>query len=377
MSLRRLVAVAVKELRQVARDRMSIFLVAVMPAVLVALFGYALTLDVDHIPLAIVDRDRSEASRDLIQRFTSGGTFNHTHDAASAAELQELLDAGRVRAGLVIPPRFGGDLAAARGTRVQLLLDGADSNTARIAQGYATVIGRTRGSEVLVEEVARAAGAGTTGATIEARAHVWFNPELRSANFVIPGLLGIVLLVANMMMTAMSVVREKERGTLEALAASPVRPIELILGKTLPYFGFAFLETALAMLVAIYGFGVPFRGSVLVLLAVVALFAIGALGYGLLISTIAPTQQQAWTLGLVTTLLPSFLLSGFVFPIENMLPAVQAVTRVIQARYFIAALRAVILKGVGFDAILPQIAALATFAVVFPGLAALRFRKVS
>jgi ABC-2 type transport system permease protein len=354
------------------RDPITVALLLVLPAFMLLLFGYALTLDVDHVRLAVCDLDRTAASRDLISRFSRAGTFDVVASGRTPRAIERLLDAGEARAGLVIPPGYGRDLAAARGAAVELLIDGSDSNTARVAQGYAAVIARQRGTEVLLGAIGPGAAA---AAPIEARARGFFNPELRSAVFIVPGLLGILLLIATVLMTAMSIVRERERGTFEVLIATPVRPVELILGKTAPYVVVAFADLAIAIAVMVAGFGIPFVGSPLVLLGATALFVTASLGYGLLISTVARSQQIAWTLGVLTTLLPSFLLSGFVFPIENMAPALQAVTRLIPARYYLAALRGVLLKGASTADLAPHAAALAVFAVAMPALAAARFRK--
>jgi ABC-2 type transport system permease protein len=368
----RALAVALKELRQMRRDPTTLFVLVLVPAAMLLLFGYALTLDVEHIKLALCDLDRSEASRDLVAAFTRSGAFDLMAEVGAPRGIERLLDAGEVRAGLVIPPGYARDLEGARGAKVQLLLDGADSTAARIAQGYSAVIARERATAVLFETLGAAA---PLAAPIEARAFVRFNPELKSARFIVPGLLGILLLVAATMMTAMSVARERERGTLEVLLATPVGRVELVLGKTLPYVFVAFVDLFVGLFVAVFVFGVPLEGSLALLVATTALFLVGALGFGLFLSTIARSQQVAWTLGLLTTLLPSFLLSGFIFPVENMTPAVREFTRLIEARYYIEALRAIALKGAGAADIAPELFALAAFAVLFPALAAARFQK--
>ncbi len=370
----RVLAVAAKEARQMRRDPITVLLLVAVPAITLLLFGYALTLDVDHISLAVCDLDRSAASRDLVAAFASGGTFDVAAQPEAPAALDRLLDSGEVAAALLIPPDFARDLEPGRGARVQLLLDGADSNAARIAQGHAAVIARDRATEVLLRALGGAAEAGRP-LPIEARSFVRFNPELRSARFIVPGLLAILLLVAATMMTAMSVARERERGTLEALVATPIGRLELIAGKTAPYLAVAFADLAIGLAVARFVFGVPVRGSLALLAGATGLYAIGALGFGLLISTVARTQQAAWTLGVLTTLLPSFLLSGFIFPVENMEPWLREFTRLIQARWYISALRAIALKGASAADIAPQLLALEAFAVAFPALAAARFRK--
>ncbi len=365
----RVLSVAVKELRQLRRDPTSLVILVGMPAALLLLFGFALTLDVRHVPLAVHDGDGTAASRDLAGAFTRTGAFDLVARAPDRSAAERLLDEGRVRAALVIPPGYARRLAAGDAPRVQLLVDGADSNTARVAIGHAALIAARVGRDGARVEAAPLRPA------FEVRARVFFNPGLESAHFIVPGLLGTVVLIAVALMTATSVARERELGTLEALLATPIGRLELVVGKTLPFVAVAVLDVALALATAHHVFGVPLRGSGWTLAALTAAYIATALGLGLLISTAARTQQAAFQITLMTTLLPSFLLSGFVFPVENMVPAVQAVADLVPARYYVRALRAVILEGARLDAVARDLGALGVFAVGLPLLAATRFRE--
>lgn len=367
------VALARKELLQIRRDPISLFVLLGMPAALLLLFGYALTLDVTDVPLAVLDRDRSAASRELVGRFGRTEAFEVVARPSDEDAVRRLLDGGRVKAALVIPPDYGRRVAARQPAAVQLLVDGADSNTARIAKGYAEAIVAEAGA-ALTASAASAAPA-SPPAPFEVRSRVFFNPALESALFVVPGLLGIVVLVAATLMTAASVAREREQGTFETLLASPAGRLGLIAGKGLPFVGLAALDVAGALLAARLVFDVPIRGSLLALAVVSLTYVIVALGLGLLISTVATNQQAAFQIALLTTLLPSFLLSGFVFPIENMIPPVQAVAATVPAQYYLRALRAIVLKGAPLASVAPDLAALGGFALLFPLLAIARFPK--
>ncbi len=372
--LARLRAIAHKELIQVRRDMLSLAILLGMPAALLLLFGFALTLDVEHVPLAVVDQDRTPASRRLIDDFARTDVFDLVARPATAKESIRLLDEGRIRAALVIPRGYSRDLAAGEQVRVQLLLDGADSNSARVTMGHAERIAAEAG----VDSLARRAsdeGRPPLRPAFAVQSRVFFNPTLSSAHFVVPGLLGTVVLIATALMTAVSVAREREAGTLETLLVSPVGRLELILGKTLPFLGLAAIDVVLALATAHWVFGVPIRGSVVALAAVTLIYIVGALGLGVLISTVARTQQAAFQITLMTTLLPSFLLSGFVFPVENMVAPVQAIAALVPTQYYIRALRAIVLRGAPLASVLPDVLALGAFALVAPLLAVIRFKK--
>jgi drug efflux transport system permease protein len=360
-----------KELVTVRRDPLTLVLLIGMPAALLLLFGYALTLDVARLPLAVLDRDGSAASRELVGRLTRDGTFQVAAQPRDSAELLRLLDQGEVKVALEIPVDYGRDVALGRPASAQLLLDGSDSNQARVALSHAHAMAQR--ADVGGLETVELAGAAAPALQVDGR--VFFNPALESAQFVVPGLLGIVILVATVLMTAASVARERELGTLEALLATPVGRVELILGKTLPFVALAAADVVLALGTARLVFDVPLRGPLLALTVVTGLYIMGSLGFGVLISTLARNQQAAFQIALMTTLMPAFLLSGFVFPLENMAAPIQALARLVPAQYYIRALRAVVLKGAGVGDLLPDVGALSAFAVVFPALAVIRFRK--
>ncbi len=336
--LRRTLAVAVKELLQLRRDPRTAFTLFGMPVVLLLLYGYALSFDVQHIRLAVVDQDGTRAARDAATAFLESGYFDlvlHTQDPRA---LDAMFDSGRAQAALVIPAQYGSDLAARRPTTLQFVLDGSDSQTATTILGYARQI---VGS---VSPVVRVDGRGAPVAPVPL---VWYNPDLSSARFLIPGLLAFILMVTSVIATALAVVREKERGTMESLRATPLVAIELLVGKTVPYLLLASGATAGTLAIARVLFDVHVRGSLFWLGAVTLVFLAVSLGWGILVSTVAETQQVAFQLGLLSSMLPTFILSGFIFPISSMPRGLQLVTHLFPARYYLTALREIVLKGAG------------------------------
>jgi ABC-2 type transport system permease protein len=364
-----------KELTQIVREPRSFILAVVTPSILLFLFGYALNLDVKNIPTAICDMDGTAESREVAARFLNSGYFELKRVLAHPREMDSLLDRDVINAGLVFPPGFGRRMAAHEKATVQILIDGSNNNRASIIQGYAQVILMSYSNRVLFEFMSGGGDLSFRGPALDLRTRVWFNQELRSVNFLVPGLIGVVIMTTTVMLTSMSVVREKERGTLEGLMVSPLRPIELILGKTIPNVIIAFGTVGLVLFFGITVFGIPFAGNLWLLMGLTALFLFGALGFGLFISTVSSTQQTAWTLGLLLTMLPSIFLSGFIFQIESMPRWVQYTTYIVPARYYLDILRGIILKGVGWTDLVPQTAALVVFVVVAMGLSAIRFRK--
>jgi ABC-2 type transport system permease protein len=336
--IRRVLAVTVKELLQLRRDWRTALALLGMPVLLLMIYGYALSFDVQDIRLAVVDSSRSAASRQLLQAFLQSGYFVQVAVLDDPRPLDALFDSGRAQAALVIPRAFAADLAARRPTDVQFVLDGSDSQTASTILGYA-------------RQIVAAAGPPLAGLELEprvaARPLVWYNPNLESSIFLVPGLLAFILMVSSVIATALAVVREKERGTMESLRATPLLAIELLLGKTLPYLLVATVAAATSLALAWALFDVPVRGGLGWLAAVTVLFLAGGLGWGVLISTLADTQQVAFQVGLLSSMLPTLLLSGFIFPISSMPTALQAISHIVPARYYIAALREIVLKGVG------------------------------
>lgn len=364
-------AVAVKELRQIRRDRRTLMILLFVPAFILLLYGYALNFDIRNVPLAVQDQDRSSASREVISAFVNSGYFDLVGEVGSSEAIDGVLDRGDARAVLVVPARFGRDVATARPTAVQVIINGDNSNTASTVMGYSlTIVNALSSQYELRASLRRSAG---PAVVIEPR--VWYNPELRSALFLVPGLIAYIAMLTAVVSTALSIVREKEAGTIEQVRMSPVGPLSYVLGKTAPYFAISLVSAFIVVGLAMVLFDLPMRGSWTVLLLAVSLFLVGALGMGLLISTVAETQQVAFQLALLSSYLPTLMLSGFIFPITSMPPFLQTVTYAVPARYFLVALRSIVLKGVGPSVFWQDLAALAAFATVILGLAALRLRR--
>jgi ABC-2 type transport system permease protein len=371
--VRRLAAVMVKELRQVRRDPFSLLMLIVFPAFMLVLYGFALNFDVRHVRLAVQDRDRSPASRELVASFTHSTYFDLVAAPEPGEDLDALVERRVARAVLVIPEQFGQDLQAGREAVVQLLLDGADSTTAATILGYARALVSEANAELVTGALARVGRRPSLPLALAPR--VLYNPELESALFLLPGLIGLLLMITAVLSTALSVVREKERGTMEQLRVAPLRTFELILGKTFPYLGVSLLGTLIVLATARLLFGVEIRGPHIDLLVVVLIYLFGALGFGLLISTIANNQTFAFQAGLITSLLPALLLSGFIFQIRIMPPWLQAITYLVPNRYFLVALRGIILKGEGLATYWREVGALLVYGLVVTALASLRLAR--
>lgn len=365
--MRKILAVAVKELRQIGRDRRTLTILLFVPALFLLLYGYALNFDIRNVRLAVDDRDRSTESRALISAFINSGYFDLVAAVASDDELERLIDRNEARAALVIPGGYGREVIAKRPVHVQIIIDGDNSNTATTVMGYA---------QSLVAEVAAAQGGGVVLAPpIRLEPRVWYNPQLRSTLFLVPGLIAYISMITAVISTALSVVREKERGTMEQVRMSPVNPATYVLGKTIPYLVLSFVSALLIIVVAMALFELPMRGSWLLLAAAIGLFLIGAQAQGLVISSVAPTQQVAFQLALLSSFLPTFILSGFIFPISSMPQPIQLITYVIPARYFLVALRAIVLKGAPVTAFWTDLLALAIFAAAMLTLASARLSR--
>lgn len=374
MSYRRTRAILVKELRHIVRDSRSLGMALAIPVLMLVLFGYALSLDVDRIPTLVYDRDGTATSRELIAQFRGSRFFEIRGAAGSYADIERGIDRGDILMGLVIPPDYSRQIESGRQSPVQILLDGSDSNTASIALGYAdSVIGayalRLRG------ESQDRKGGGRPAAPVDARLRVWYNSSLESKNYVVPGLIAVVLMIIAALLTSLCIAREWEMGTMEQILSTPLRPAEMVLGKMLAYFLVGVVDTAISLAVAIQVFQVPFRGSLLFLAAACCVFLVGALGWGIFVSTVAATQVQAYQMGLVSSFLPAFLLSGFVYSIESMPPVIQAVTHIFPARYFVTILKGIFLKGVGFGILWTEVAFLAAYAAIVFLLATRRLRQ--
>jgi ABC-2 type transport system permease protein len=374
MNLRRVSAVARKEFLHVVRDWRSLLMALATPALLLTLFGFALTLDVDHVPLAVWDQSETGQSRNLISRFAGSRYFTLKEHIDGYADLEYAVDRGRVMMGLVIPRDFAQRIEAGRNAPVQLILDGSDSNTATIALGYADVIARTYAFDLLDERSERQRGRGLA-IPLDVRPRVWFNEELESRHYIIPGLIAVIMMVISAMLTSLTVAREWERGTMEQLIATPVRGSELILGKLVPYFTIGLCDVAIAVLMGEYVFHVPLRGNVALLFGMSVIFLTGALAMGMTVSIVTKSQLLSSQIAVVATFLPAFLLSGFIFTIANMPRAIQIVTYLVPARYFVAILKGIYLKGVGLEILAGQAALLAAYAGLMVLLANLKFKK--
>ena len=371
--MRRLRAVVVKELRQVRRDPFSLAMLIGLPAFMLVLYGYALNFDVRHVRLAVQDRDGSRASRELVASFTRSTYFDLVAAPPAGADLESLTQRRLAKAILVIPEGYARDLAGGHQAPVQLVVDGADSTTAATVLGYARALVVEQNLAIVTETLSR--GGQRLRAPVDLEPRVLFNPELESTQFLVPGLIGFLLMLTAVLSTALSVVREKERGTMEQLRVAPLRTWELIVGKTIPYLGISLVATAIILLAARVLFGVTIRGPYLDLFVAVLLYLFGALGFGLLISTVANTQALAFQAGLIASMLPAILLSGFIFQIRVMPPALQVVTYLVPARFFLVILRGIILKGEGIATYWPQVGALVLYGVATVALASLRLAR--
>jgi ABC-2 type transport system permease protein len=370
-----------KEFRQAFRDtRMRTFLF-LPPLIQLVIFGLAVNLDVDHAQIAWMDGDQSFQSRELLAAFQGSGRFEVVATPGNDREAQALLDANKADLVVRVLPGFERDIQRNRATSVQVLINGSNSNTANIVSGYASTIISSFAGRVMQEQNRNRLAARMVQAPVhagvpdlQARSRVWFNPELKSRNYFVPGIVVNILMQITLMMTAMAIVREKEIGTMEQLMVTPIRPIELMLGKTLPFALVGIVDIAIVVVASLLLFHVPFRGSALLLFACSILFLMTSLGAGLFVSTISQTQQQA----MMTTFLlfqPFFLLSGFTFPLRNMPESIQYLTLLNPVRYFIEIVRGLFLKGSGVSVLWPQMLALGIFGVVILSLSAMRFRK--
>jgi len=370
----RLLPIIRKEFIHIIRDPRTLAVMFITPLIQLILFGYAATSDVRNVPLAIFDQDRTPQSRHLVEAFVVSGQFSVARMVASEKELAQLIDAGTVRAGLIIPPSYAADLVGGRGAQAAFVLDGSDPSVASSALSSARLIGQVEATNVQQQTLARRASGSTLAPTMEVRTRVWYNPDMASAIFMVPALIGLLLQMQATLLTSSAIVRERERGTIEQLIVTPIRSYELILGKILPYALVALLITIEVLLVGTILFGVPIKGSIGLLMGIACLFLLSALGIGLLISTVANTQQEAFLLTFLT-MFPSVFLAGFIYPIAAMPTVLQFVSGVIPLTYFLVVVRGVVIKGVGIPALLPQISALAIFGAVLIVLASTRFRK--
>lgn len=374
MKFRRVWAVSGKESLHILRDPRSLGMAVAIPMLMLVLFGYALALDVDQVPMVIWDQSRSYASREFIARFTGSPYFSLRGEVRNYQDVERAIDSRYALLALVIPPDFSARLEGLRPVSVQLIVDGSDSNTATIAMGYVDVLTMTYSRDVVLAQMRRIAGK-SFEQPIDFRPRVWFNEDLESKNYIIPGLIAVIMMVIAALLTSLTVAREWESGTMEQLISTPVKGHELILGKLMPYFAIGMLDVLLAVLMGEFLFQVPLRGSAALLFAMAAIFLCGALSMGILISIVTRNQLLASQLAMVLTFLPAFLLSGFMYAIVNMPRPIQVLTHVIPARYFVALLKGIYLKGVGLEILGAQALFLTVFGLVMMLVANLAFKK--
>ena len=368
----RLLVVAWKEMLQLRRDRLTLAMMVVMPVMLLLLFGYAINTDVRHIPTVVLDQDRSAASRDLARSLEATGFYRRVGAVSGYLDIERAFRSGAARVALVIPPRYAADLRRGRTTRVQLVVDGSDPQTVSSATSTAASLVAARSGELAAARLARAGGAAP--AAIEVEPTTWYNPDLRTAVYIVPGLVGVILTMTMVMLTAMAIVRERERGTLEQLIVSPVRNLELMVGKILPYVVMGYVQMTLILAAGHFIFGVPLVGSLPLLYAFAFVFIAANLSLGLFFSTLARTQQQAMQMSFFF-FLPNILLSGFMFPWEGMPAPAQWLSQGLPLTHFLRIVRGVVLRGSGAADLAGEAAALAVIVGALVLLASLRFRK--
>jgi ABC-2 type transport system permease protein len=373
MDWARTLAIARKETLQIGRDLRSLIVVLVMPAMLMGLMGYGINLDQTHVPLCAYDQEGSQQSQDLLKRFAVSRYFDLTLNAVNYHQMIAAIDTRRCTIGIVIPPLFSQSLSEGDAVGVQAIVDGTDPNTANLVIGYAQQVTGDFSTAAAINFM-QGRGLGLVP-PLSVDARTWFNEELESRNFIVPGVVAIVMAVIGTFLTSLTIAREWERGTMEQLISTPVSALEVIVGKLVPYFVIGMADAAVCFVIAVFWFAVPVHGSLYVLAAASMLFLAAVLLIGFLISVVAGSQLAASQFSLLITFLPSFLLSGFAFPINQMPLAVRAFTFLIPARYYVVILKAVFLKGSGFRANGPQFFALALFASIVGMLAVRSFKK--
>ena len=369
----RLLSIIRKEFIQIIRDPRTLMLIIVMPIMELFLLGYAATTDVKNISLAVWDQSQSTESRALLEAFRAANYFSIDYSVYSGQEYKDLIESGKIRAALIIPPDYEQQLIEGK-AQVSLVLDGSDAAVGGTALSTAKLIGQSYATKVLSEQAALTGRPSSFSPPLDVRTQVWYNPDLIQAYFNVPGVIGMILYFVTTLLTASSIVRERERGTIEQLIVTPIRSWELIVGKLLPYTILGFVDTLEILIIGHWWFKVPIKGDIGLIFALSGLFIISSLGIGLFASTIANTQQEAF-ITVMVTMLPTIFLSGFFFPIEAMPQLLQYVSAVVPLRYYLIIIRALLLKGVGVAALQNEIIALTVFGVVIMGAAAMRFRK--
>jgi ABC-2 type transport system permease protein len=359
-------AVAIKELRQIRRDRRTLVILIVVPTFFLFLYGYALNFDIRHVRLAVEDRDGSTESRQVIAAFARSNYFDIVATPVGGAEGEGLIDRGAARVLLTVPAGFGRTVRQGGTAELQVILDGDNANSATTVLGYTNAVLRQVSAAWMRQPRARIVG-------VEPR--VWYNPELRSTVFLVPGLIAFISMITAVISTALSIVREKERNTIEQIRMAPISTLAFVIGKTVPYLALSQVGATAIILAAMVFFNLPMHGNWLELMVVLAVFLVGALGTGLFVSTMTDSQEMAFQVASLVAMLPTLILSGFIFPIASMPVGLQVISSVVPARYFLVALRGLVLKGLGLAEVWPALAALGAYAVVVLGLSAVRLAK--
>lgn len=371
MSVQRIIALLKKEFGQLFRDRRLLPIVFLAPVLQLTFLGFAASLDVKNISMVVCDLDKSMESRTFIQRFTNSGYFTIEYATEDYSSIQQYIDDNKVNMALVVPAKFGDRVVRRDPAKVQVLLDGSEGSTAAITMGYISQIIAGSSTQILTEVL----GGRIPAARVDAEIRAWYNPSLKSRNFMVPGVLVLILLITTTNLTAMAIVREKEVGTLEQILVTPIRSYELILGKLIPFTIVGMTNVSVVLTVMVFGFGIPIKGSILLLFTLSGFFLLNTLGVGLFVSTISRTQQQAMMTAIFFIMMPMMYISGFVFPIENMPKPLQFLSLGIPMRYYLIVIRSIILKGVGLSTLWLEATMLLTMGVTILTASALRFRK--
>lgn len=366
MEFGRMRAMARKEAIQIRRDPLSLALAFFMPVMLLFIFGYAITVDVDRLPTIVYDRDMSSMSREIVRGLEASGYFTVVEYVRDPARIDSALDEGSARVALSFPEDFSRYARTGKPAELQVIVDGSDSNTATIALGYLNIA---------LEMAGRRVGLYSVVPVIDIRPRVWYNPELKSRNFIVPGLIAVIMAIIAALLTSLTVAREWERGTMEQIISTPVKPVEIIIGKLIPYFAIGIIDTVLSIVIVVFLFGVPLKGSFFLLLFISSLFLFGGLSLGILISIATKSQLASSQVSVITSYLPALLLSGFMFSILNMPIPLQVITRLIPARYFVSAIKGIFLKGNTAVMLIPEMALLALFGAVVFVIALKKFKK--
>ena len=371
--IRRMLTIIKKEFRHIRRDKRALLVLTVVPAGLLLLNGYALNFDVTHIKAAVVDREKSARSREFINSFITSGYFDYVQNLNTSEEATRLIDDGHVRIVIVVPADFSSRLLANERATVQILVDGMEASAATTVVGYAQAVTMQYSQKIILNNLTKMGRGSYIPIRYEGR--IWYNPELKSAKFLVPGLIAFILAITGVIATSLSIVREKERNTIEQINVSPVHSLEFILGKLIPYALISLVAAALVLLAAYWLFDVVIKGSILHLFGATLLFVVAALSIGLVVSTISDSQQVAFQIAAIVSMVPTMVLSGFVFPIRSMPWWLQVISNVTPAKFYLVILRSIVLKGVGISAFWEQIVYLGLFATVLLAISTLRFKK--